>query len=187
MRRTLAALLIVMPTALWARAPAAEPNRSTVVRIDGAKFQINGQPTYKGRTWKVHSIEGLLFNSRMVQAIFDDRNPAIGQLKDDAIVLAYAVAGNYDETGLHFKGGRTDRLFDGVYLTYSRDNGRTWSRPVRDPVIHKFYDGKGLVSPYGKIVQLPRCVMQGWRLDGMRPTSFSPSTPDCPSARGRNR
>ena len=76
-------------------------------------------------------------------------------MKDDAIVLAYAVAGNYDETGLHFKGGRTDRLFDGVYLTYSRDNGRTWSRPVRDPVIHKFYDGQGLVSPYGKIVQLP--------------------------------
>ena len=60
-----------------------------------------------------------------------------------------------DETGLHFKGGRTDRLFDGVYLTYSRDNGRTWSKPVRDPVIHKFYDGQGLVSPYGKIVQLP--------------------------------
>ena len=26
---------------------------------------------------------------------------------------------------------------------------------MRDPVIHKFYDGKGLVSPYGKIVQLP--------------------------------
>jgi hypothetical protein len=74
MRWTLAALLIVTPTAPWIA--AAEPSRSTVVRIDGAKFQINGAPTYKGRTWKGHPIEGLLFNSRMVQAIFDDRNPA---------------------------------------------------------------------------------------------------------------
>lgn len=39
------------------------------------KFHINGQPTYKGRTWKGQPVEGLLFNSRMVQATFDDRNP----------------------------------------------------------------------------------------------------------------
>jgi hypothetical protein len=30
---------------------------------------------YTGRTWKGHRIEGLLFNSRMVQGIFDDLNP----------------------------------------------------------------------------------------------------------------
>jgi hypothetical protein len=54
---------------------AAEPERSTVVALDSAKFLINGAPTYKGRVWNGHSIEGLLFNSRMVQAIFDDRNP----------------------------------------------------------------------------------------------------------------
>jgi hypothetical protein len=73
MSKTLAPLFIVMP-ALWAA--GAEPNRSTVVSIEGAKFLINGAPTYKGRVWKGHSIEGLLLNSRMVQAIFDDRNPA---------------------------------------------------------------------------------------------------------------
>jgi hypothetical protein len=54
---------------------AAQPNRSTTITIDGAKFLINGQPTYRGRTWNGQSLEGLLFNSRMVQAIFDDRNP----------------------------------------------------------------------------------------------------------------
>jgi hypothetical protein len=48
--------------------------RRTVVSIDGDKFQINGEPTYRGRVWRGHSIEGLLLNSRMVQAIFDDRN-----------------------------------------------------------------------------------------------------------------
>jgi hypothetical protein len=41
----------------------------------GDSFFINGKPTYAGRTWNGHSIEGLLFNSRMVQGIFDDLNP----------------------------------------------------------------------------------------------------------------
>jgi hypothetical protein len=51
------------------------PNRKTAVGIDGDEFTINGQPTYSGRTWHGKKIEGLLLNSRMVQAIFDDRNP----------------------------------------------------------------------------------------------------------------
>jgi hypothetical protein len=54
---------------------AAEPTRSTAVSIVADKFLVNGQPTYKGRTWNGVSIEGLLMNSRMVQATFDDRNP----------------------------------------------------------------------------------------------------------------
>ncbi len=57
------------------RADAVSSERSTHVSIVGDKFHINGQPTYQGRTWRDHSIEGLLFNSRMVQATFDDRNP----------------------------------------------------------------------------------------------------------------
>lgn len=47
----------------------------TTVSIDGEKFLINGEPTYKGRTWQGHKIEGLLMNSRMVQGTFDDLNP----------------------------------------------------------------------------------------------------------------
>src|SRR5262249_32766561 len=50
------------------------PRRATNVSVDGAKFLINGKPTYAGRKWNGRPIEGLLFNSRMVQAIFDDRN-----------------------------------------------------------------------------------------------------------------
>jgi hypothetical protein len=71
-RRTPSAGLLLL---LSASAAAAEPGRSTTVTIDGPRFLINGQPTYRGRTWNGRSIEGLLFNSRMVQAIFDDRNP----------------------------------------------------------------------------------------------------------------
>lgn len=51
------------------------PLRKTVVTINEEMFVINGQPTYMGRTWKGKKIEGLLFNSRMVQATFDDLNP----------------------------------------------------------------------------------------------------------------
>ncbi|MDZ4288879.1 MAG: hypothetical protein U0984_13015 [Prosthecobacter sp.] len=47
----------------------------TIVTISGEDFHINGKPTYAGRTWKGHRIEGLLLNSRMVQGIFDDDNP----------------------------------------------------------------------------------------------------------------
>ncbi|MFM9964596.1 MAG: hypothetical protein ACKV2Q_25615 [Planctomycetaceae bacterium] len=54
-------------------AQAAEPR--TRVAIIGEAFHINDQPTYAGRTWNGKRIEGLLFNSRMVQATFDDLNP----------------------------------------------------------------------------------------------------------------
>jgi hypothetical protein len=52
----------------------------TTVAIDGDRFLINGRPTYEGRTWRGHRIEGLLMNSRMVQGIFDDLNPATQHL-----------------------------------------------------------------------------------------------------------
>jgi hypothetical protein len=53
----------------------ATPARQTDVSIVGDAFHINGEPTYVGRTWHGHKIEGLLLNSRMVQGIFDDLNP----------------------------------------------------------------------------------------------------------------
>ncbi len=49
---------------------------STVVSIADGRFLINGAPTYAERSWKGHRIEGLLFNSRMANAISDDENPA---------------------------------------------------------------------------------------------------------------
>jgi sialidase-1 len=111
----------------------------------------------KGRLDLVRSSDGGKTWSKPWTAIDesqDDRNPALGQLKDGTVVLAYAIASGYDETGEHFKGGRADRVFDGVYLIFSKDNGRTWSKPVRDETIKKFYSSGGAVSPYGKIVQL---------------------------------
>ncbi len=60
---------------LLANPVAVQSPRHTTVRIVGDKFHINGEPTYKGRVWNGKSLEGLLLNSRMVQATFDDRNP----------------------------------------------------------------------------------------------------------------
>lgn len=88
-------LSLVLPLALLvAAAPAARPPkapaRKTAVAIKADAFLINGEPTYKGRSWSGKTgggsgepaggapnkkIEGLLLNSRMVQATFDDLNP----------------------------------------------------------------------------------------------------------------
>lgn len=48
----------------------------TAITISGEQFLIDGKPTYAGRKWKGYPIEGLLLNTRMVQATFDDTNPA---------------------------------------------------------------------------------------------------------------
>jgi hypothetical protein len=63
---------IPRPTGMQTR----PPKRKTEVTIRGAAFTINGRPTYAGRKWNGRKVEGLLFNSRMVQGIFDDRNIA---------------------------------------------------------------------------------------------------------------
>jgi len=69
--------------------PAASPHHTTI-SIVGEEFYLNGQPAYKGRTWNGHKIQGLLFNSRMVQGIFDDRNP------QTAKQWAYPDTGKWD-------------------------------------------------------------------------------------------
>lgn len=53
---------------------AVSANAATVVSIAGDEFHLNGKPTYAGRIWRGHKIQGLLMNARLVQGIFDDRN-----------------------------------------------------------------------------------------------------------------
>jgi hypothetical protein len=54
---------------------STEAKTQTAVTIKGDQFLINNKLTYSGRYWNGNKIEGLLFNSRMVQGIFDDMNP----------------------------------------------------------------------------------------------------------------
>jgi hypothetical protein len=69
-------LVNLMALAAGTAARGERPERRTEISIEGAGFRIDGRPTYQDRIWKGHKIEGLLFNSRMVQGIFDDRNPS---------------------------------------------------------------------------------------------------------------
>ena len=84
----------LLPTAavalgLACHASADAPPRP-IVSIVGEDFHIDGSPTYPGREWRGHRIEGLLFNSRMVQATFDDENP------ETRTLWAYPDTGVYD-------------------------------------------------------------------------------------------
>jgi len=67
---------VLIPALLLATLWCADAaDRQTVVEIDADAFRINGRLTYEGVIWRGQKIEGLLLNSRMVQGIFDDRNP----------------------------------------------------------------------------------------------------------------
>ena len=68
-----AIILLFLSLSILAAAPAAHSS-PTVVAIVGDEFYINGKPTYAGRIWNGHKIQGLLLNARVVQGIFDDRN-----------------------------------------------------------------------------------------------------------------
>lgn len=83
------ALLIACMFVLPGRADEP-PRHKTEVAIRGEQFLINGKPTYASRVWQGKRIEGLLFNSRMVQAIFDDLNPKTREL------WAYPDTGKWD-------------------------------------------------------------------------------------------
>jgi hypothetical protein len=68
-------LALVIGLSLPAMAGESAAPRRTEASIVGEAFHLNGQPTYPGRVWRGLKIEGLLMNTRMVQGIFDDRNP----------------------------------------------------------------------------------------------------------------
>ena len=55
-------------------APATPRRGHTHVEVRGESWFVNGEITSKGKQWKGASIEGTLFNSRMVNAVFDDLN-----------------------------------------------------------------------------------------------------------------
>lgn len=84
----------------------------------------------------------------------DDRNPALGQLADGTIVLAYCVLSGYDATGLKLTSKRGERKFDGIWVMRSRDGGKTWTKPEKSPATGKVVKAHGAISAYGKIVQL---------------------------------
>jgi len=78
---------------------------TTHVSIHGTRFLINGRPTCSGRSYGGLNLEGLLFNSRMIQGIFDDENPETRKLW------------RYPDTGIWDVGNMRDNLDRTLNLT----------------------------------------------------------------------
>ena len=66
--------LLMLLTGFAQAANPAPAQAKTSVSIVGEEFYLNGKPTYAGRSWQGHKIQGLLLNARLVQGVFDDRN-----------------------------------------------------------------------------------------------------------------
>jgi len=103
-----------------------------------------------GKTWSAPSV--------IVDSQWDDRNPAVGQMADGSIVVAYAEVSTYSPEG------KFDKAFGNydLYYVISSDGGKTWSpkqQLFRGPL-------KG-GSPFGKIVVLADgtalMATYGWR------------------------
>lgn len=67
-----------------------ENTMPTEIQIDDTRFLLNGRPTYQGVAYQGKPVEGLLFNGRMVQGIFDDEN------SDTAVHWRYPDTGRWD-------------------------------------------------------------------------------------------
>lgn len=119
----------------------------TNIAIQGEDFFINGEPTYAGRWHNSRRVEGLLFNSRMVQAIFDDENPVSR--------LSWA----YPDTGL-WDADRNVTEFCAALPDYRRHGllavtvglqggGAIYTSPVYEQYINSTFRTDGtLKSPY---------------------------------------
>jgi len=106
------------------------------VGIEGRLDWIHSEDD--GKSWSKPEV--------IVDSEFDDRNPALGQMADGTIVMAYAEASTYNDEG------RFDTRV-GAYIMYyviSTDGGRSWSAKQRLP--HGPIENG---SPYGRITLLP--------------------------------
>lgn len=117
----------------------------TEVAIDGADFLINGRLTYPGRHDAGRRIEGLLMNSRMVQATFDDENPET------------AVHWPYPDTGIWDAERNTDE-FCAMLPTYHahglravtvglQGGGSIYTRPLSDTYLNSAFRPDGTLKP----------------------------------------
>lgn len=82
MKRKSIAFTVVCCLAMGFHYPVTKvtPVRKTIVSIKGEDFYINNEVTLKNIRFNNMQLEGLLPNSRMVQGVFDDYNPATRNL-----------------------------------------------------------------------------------------------------------
>lgn len=114
------------------------------VRAGGTHVHVKGRLDWirskdNGKTWT---------RSLLVDTPLDDRNPAVGQLADGTVLVAYHIAGGYGPNGEPpVRGAKLIR--DGLYILRSHDHGMTWDQPVKSQIALE-----NAASSFGKIVQL---------------------------------
>ena len=82
----------------------------------------------------------------VVDSPVDDRNPALGQAKDGALVVGYLRTANYDDKGRY--NPKLNKPIN-TWVTRSTDGGKTWSESAEIDV-----SDIGWGSPYGRILTL---------------------------------
>jgi hypothetical protein len=89
-----------------------------------------------GKTWTLKTL---------AEGPMDHRNPAMGQLKDGSVLVAYEIDRSYGPSGERLK----EFTSGGLYVMRSNDRGDTWTGPAKLPI-----PLEDCASPFGKIVQL---------------------------------
>ena len=118
-------------------------NKELVAALRGGDMHVG----VRGRLDWVRSTDGgKTWTARtLVDSPMDDRNPAVGQLKDGSVLVSYIVDKSYGPDGKRLK----TLIRDGLYTVRSFDRGKTWQFPVKSPITTELG-----ASPYGKIIQL---------------------------------
>src|SRR5213080_3484255 len=113
--------LAVLVLCLAMTVPVSAAERHTSISISGDEFRINGKPTYAGRRWNGHNIQGLLLTSRMVH----------GSLRTDYMKRLERIIDRADELGMvvilgYFYFGQDERLRDEAAVIRATDNATEW-------------------------------------------------------------
>ena len=121
---------------------------AVVMRGGGTHLSIHGRldmvfSSDQGKSWSKPTV--------VVDSPLDDRNPALGQAADGAIVVAFWRTARYDEQGRYNE--KLDKPVN-TWVTRSNDGGKSWSEPQQIDVSDISWG-----SPYGKMITLPDGAM----------------------------
>ena len=118
-------------------------NKDLVAAVRGGDMHIG----VKGRLDWVRSTDGgkTWTAKTLADSPMDDRNPAVGQLRDGTVLVTYIVDQSYGPDGKRLK----TLTRDGLYTVRSFDRGQSWQAPIKSLISPELG-----ASPYGKIVQL---------------------------------
>ena len=131
----------------------------TRIEIDGESWAINGKPTYRGREFRGHRVEGLLLNSRMANAVFDDVNPATCRLWD------------YPDTGVWDADRNTDEFVEslpeyhrnGLLAVTVNLQGGSPTAYYREPAFRKMMQERGMMQEDAEVWRgVPGPESQPW-------------------------